>query len=209
MKNYYQVKTNLQYEHNIISNSTETGFLALIIDKTLSWNQHINHIATKLCSVCYASRNLKHVVPQSTLRTIYYAYIHCGLSYGIIFWGRSSNVYKLFILQTNIVRILTNAGLRESCRDVFKNMEIMSLNFQYIFSLILFTVKNKHLFTRNKEIHLYKTRNNSNVHLPTVNITKFYKWPYILCSKSFKHLPQHIKILVNDTKCFKLSLKRF
>jgi len=62
MKNYYQVKTKVKYEHKNISNSTETKFLGLIIDETVSWNQHIDQIATKLCSTCYASRNLKHTL---------------------------------------------------------------------------------------------------------------------------------------------------
>jgi hypothetical protein len=78
MKNYYGVKTKVTYDHINISNSTETKFLGLIIDETLSWNQH-DYIATKLCSACYALRNLKHIVPQSTLR-IYYAYIHSILN---------------------------------------------------------------------------------------------------------------------------------
>jgi len=156
-KNYYQVKTKVKYEHKNISNSTESKFLGLIIDKTLSWNQHIDHIATKLSSACYALRNLKHIVPQSTLRTIYYASIHSILSYSIIFLGRSSNVNKLFILQNKIVRIITNAGVRESCTEAFKNMKIMMYS-QYIFSLILFTVKNKRLFTSNKEINQYKNQ---------------------------------------------------
>jgi len=97
-KNYYEVKTKLTYNHTNISNSTETKFWGLIIDETPSWNQHFDQIATKLCSACYALRNLKHIVPQSTLQTIYYTYIHSILSYGIIFWGRSLNVSKLFIL---------------------------------------------------------------------------------------------------------------
>ena len=63
----------------------QTKFLGLIIDETLTWNQCTEQIATKLCSACYALRNLKHTVPQSTLRTIYHAYIHSILSYGIIF----------------------------------------------------------------------------------------------------------------------------
>jgi len=126
MKNYYQVKTKFKYEHINISDSTETKFLGLIIDETLSWNQHIDQIATKLCSACYALRNLKHILPQSTLRTIYYAYVHSISSYGIIFWGRSSSVNKLFILQKKIVRIITNTGARESCREAFKTMEVMT-----------------------------------------------------------------------------------
>jgi hypothetical protein len=183
--------------------------LGLITDKTLSRNQHADQIATKLCSACNALRNLKHIVPQSTLRTIYYAYIHSILSYNIIFWGRSSNVSKMFILQKRIVRIITNTGVRESCREAFKKMEIMRLYSQYILSLILFAVKNKHLFTSNKEIHTYKTRNYLNFHQPTVNLTKFYKGPYISGTKAFSHLPRHTKILVNYMKCFKLSLKWF
>jgi len=207
-KNYYAVKTKVIYDHINISNSTEIKFLGLITDETLSWNQHIDQITTKQYSACYALRNLKHIVPQSTLRTIYYAYIHSILSYGIILWGRSSNVSKLFILQNRTIRIITNTGVRESCREAFKIMEIMTYS-QHIFSLILFAVKNKHLFTSNNEIHTYKTRNYLNFHLPTVNLTKFYKGPYILGTKAFSHLPRHIKILVNDMKCFKLSLKRF
>jgi len=87
-------------------------------------------------------------------------------------------------------------------------MEIMTY-LQYLFSLILFIVKHKHLFTSNREIHKYITSNNTNLHLPTVNITKFYKGPYISSSKAFNHLLQHIKILVSNMKYFKLSLKRF
>ena len=50
MKNYYEVKTKVTYDHINISNSTETKFLELIIDETLLWNQHVDQIATKLCS---------------------------------------------------------------------------------------------------------------------------------------------------------------
>jgi len=89
-----------------------------------------------------------------------------------VFWGRSPNVKKLFILQKKTVRIITNPEVRESCTEAIKNMEIMTYS-QYIFLLILFTVKNKHLFTSNREIHKYKTRNRTNQHLPSVNETKF------------------------------------
>jgi hypothetical protein len=120
--NYYQVKTTVQNEHKDISSSTETKFLGLIIDNTLSWNQHMDQILTKLSSACYALRNLKHIVPPSALRTLYYAYIHSILSYGIILWGRSSNANELFILQKKVVRIITNSRVRESCREAFINM---------------------------------------------------------------------------------------
>ena len=85
----------------------------------------------------------------------------------------------------------------------------MTLYSQYIYSLILFTVDNKHLFTPNNEIHKYATRNNANLHLPTVNLSKFYKGPHTAGTRAFNHLPRYLKLLVNDVKCFKISLKRF
>ena len=72
-KNYYQIQTQVQYEDNIISNHTATKFFGLIIDETLTWNQHIDFSATKQCSACYALRYLKNIVPKTTLRTLHYA----------------------------------------------------------------------------------------------------------------------------------------
>ena len=150
-----------------------------------------------------------NIICQSTLKSIYYAYIHSILSYGIIFWGNSAKVNKLFILQKKIVRNLANIGTRESCREAFKNMEIMTLCSQYIYSLILSTVDNKHLFTPNNEIHKYATRNNVNLHLPTVNVSKFYKGPHTAGTRAFNHLPRYLKLLVNDGNVLKYLLRDF
>jgi len=109
-----------------------------------------------MCSACYALRNIKHIIPVDTLRVIYFAHIHSIISYGIIFWG-SSYANKVFILQKKIIRIITNTRPRDSCKEVFKHMEIMTLYSQYIYSLVLYTVNNKHLFDTNNAIHKYNS----------------------------------------------------
>jgi hypothetical protein len=123
-----------------------------------------------MCSACYALRNIKHIVPVDTPRVIYFAHIYSIISYGIIFWGSSYYANKVFILQKKIIRIITNTGPRDSCREAFKNMEIMTL-----YSLLLYTVNNNHLFDTNNKIHNYKTRNNNNLHLPLADLSKFNK----------------------------------
>ena len=40
-------------------------------------------------------------------------------------------------------------------------------------------------------------------------MSKSYKGPYILGIKAFNHLLRYIKLLANDMKSFKTSLKRF
>jgi heterodisulfide reductase subunit A-like polyferredoxin len=36
-------------------------------------------------------------------------YVHSIMGYGIIFWGESSGVNKVFILQKKVIRIITNS----------------------------------------------------------------------------------------------------
>ena len=81
----------------------------------------------------------------------------------------------------------------------------MTLYSQYIYSLLLFTVDNKHFFTANNEIHKYNTTNNNNLHPALANLTKYNKGPYI---SGIKHLPQYLKALVHNPKHFRASLKK-
>jgi hypothetical protein len=116
----YSTETNINYNLTVISKVTETKFLGLIIEDTLPWKQHIDIVVNKMSSVCYALRNIKYLVSFETLRQIYYAHVHSIMSYGIIFWGGSSNAKKMFILQKKILRIITNTKPRDSCQEIIK-----------------------------------------------------------------------------------------
>ena len=157
---------HIKYDQECITNTSEIKFLGLTIDDTLSWKQHIEQVLNKMCTVYYAPRNIKHIVPIDTLRVIYFAHMLSITRYGIIYWDSSSYASKVFILQQKIINIVTNTRPRDSCREVFKCMEIMTLYSQNTYSLVLYTIDNKHLFDTNNEIHKYKTRNNNNLHLP-------------------------------------------
>jgi len=75
---------------------THTKFLGLTIDHTLSWKLHIESLTKKLTSVAYAIRSLKYILPKETLKMIYFSQAQSIISYGIIFWGQSSEVSKVF-----------------------------------------------------------------------------------------------------------------
>jgi len=78
-----------------------------------------------MCSACYALRNVKHIVPENTLRIIYFAHIHAIISYGIIFSGSSYHANKVFTLQKKIIRTITNTEPRDSCRTDSKKLKII------------------------------------------------------------------------------------
>jgi len=132
--------------------------LGLIIDDTLSWKQYRDQVVSKICTACCTIWNIKSLLSKDTQRIIYCAHIHSVFSYGIIFGGNSSYSNKVFVLQKKIIRIVMDTRTRDSCRELFKDMKILLMYSKYIYSLILYTVNNKHLYNTNKEIHKYRTR---------------------------------------------------
>jgi hypothetical protein len=86
-----------------------------------------------------------------------------------------------------------NARNRDSCRQLFKNLKILPLQSQYIFSLLLFVAKNKDLYELDTEIHNINTRSSSDLRTPFANLTTFQKVSFYFGIKVFNHLPKSIK----------------
>jgi hypothetical protein len=143
------------------------------------------------------------------LREIYFSYIQSVMSYGIIFWGNSHHSNSIFKIQKIIRRIITNTGKQDSCRQSHKKLQILSLPSQYIFSLLIFINKNRDLFQSNSEIHDINTHYNYNLRLPSTNLTLVQKGVLYSGSRLYNHLPLNIKILSNDAKRFKSTLKSY
>jgi hypothetical protein len=160
------VNVNINHKSNQISNVCCTNFLGLTLDSTLSWKPHIDQLISKLNSACYVIRSLKSLTPLETLRMIYFSSVHSIISYGLIFWGNSSYSNTIFKLQKRVIRIMMNAGNGQSCRELFKKLNILPLYSQYILSLLLFVVKHLNMFTLHSIVHSINTRHCSDLYLP-------------------------------------------
>ena len=97
-------------------------------------------INIKLNKVCYAIRSIKPFLSVDILRMIYFSYV---MSYGIIFWGNSHPSNNIFKIKKRIIRMITNTGSRDSCCQLFKQLQILSLPSQYIFFLLVFVNKKR------------------------------------------------------------------
>jgi hypothetical protein len=103
------------------------------IDK-LSWKSHIGNVLKKLSSACYAITNVTPLLVEETLRTIYFAYAHSILSYGIILRGNSPHSLSVFKMQKRILCIMTKVRHIDSCTQFKKKLENLTILFSiYIF----------------------------------------------------------------------------
>jgi hypothetical protein len=62
-----------------------------------------------LSGACYAVRSLVHFSNTTIPKSIYCAYFHSVIKYGILFWGNSLKSGMLFALQEKIVIIMVGA----------------------------------------------------------------------------------------------------
>ena len=174
-------------------------------DDTLTWDNYIDQLISSSNSARYTVRTVKAMLSKKALTILYFSYVHSTIFYGIIFWGDTPKSTKILKKK----RIMTNSKKIDSCRELFKIMKLLPFYSQYMFSFLLHAVNNKHLCTKNSEVHNQNTTSANNFHLPITNLTKYQKGAHFAGIKIFNHLPTHIKCLANEIQVFKLALERF
>jgi hypothetical protein len=158
-----------------VAQTATTKCLDLTIDGALSCKHHTNHRAAKLNSARFAVRAVESLLSKVALKVLYMSYIHPVVACGIMLWGNSPCNIKISKIRKKIIRIITNLGNRDPCRDVFTALKILPFYSQHIFSLLIYTANNRHLCVTNQDIHNINTRSNLNLHIPNSNLTKFHK----------------------------------
>jgi len=145
-KNSWDCELQPNYQGNCIKSSSNTKFLGLTIDDSLSWKAHVDQIVSKLNTACFVIRTIQAIMSLETLRTVYFAYIHSVISYGIIFLGGNKPYSdKILKIQKRMIRIITSSRPRDSCRELFKNLEILPLYSQYIYIYIYIYTQYQHM----------------------------------------------------------------
>ena len=212
----FQFSSNISYRSTVNTQSIDckinltnsTKFLVIIIELSLTWKKNIDHINSKLNSLGYILCSLWYVLSLKNIKQIY-IYVHSVLNYGIIFWGNSSHIRTIFITQKRIVIIITQAKARDSCQAMFSKLGILTLYFQYIFSILMFVVKHKDIFTFNVELHKINTRHKLDLHVPSGNLTTVQKWVYYSAITLLNSLPLRTKKVAHNANKYKHELKKF
>jgi len=100
-------------------------------------------------------------------------------------------------------------GYRESCRELFKELKILTLSSQYTFSLLMFIVYNRDYFVSNIVYHNINMRQKNYLHLPQLSLAIYQKGVYYSGINIFNGLPKAIKDISSRPKKFKIALKHY
>jgi hypothetical protein len=119
---------------------TTTKFLGIYLDEFLTWKPHIKHVKNKISRALFAIKQVKHVLPHETLRTLYLALIHPHISYGIMAWGsaNASTLHPVKVLQKRAMRMIHNSAYNSHTDPMLKNAKILKIDDLYEYQAALF-----------------------------------------------------------------------
>ena len=127
---------------------------------------HTNSLKEKLNSYCFLVRTLKSTVTIDVLKLVYFSIVQSALSYGLIYWGLSSEIESVFSLQKKIIRIMAGFSFRQHCKPAFIKLQLLTLPCLYIFHVALYTRNNLNNYSQNQDIHNYNTRTKTDLNIP-------------------------------------------
>jgi hypothetical protein len=94
----------------------------------------------------------------------------------------------------------------DSCRNLFKKLDILPLSCEYILSLMLFVIDNLNKFCSGLEVHGLNIRSRNQLYLPISNLSVFQNGTMCTGIRLFNRLPMTIQNLRKDRISFKNKL---
>lgn len=198
----------LNIENHSINEAKSLKFLGLYIDKKLCWDDHIDFVCKKISSGIFLLRNLSFYCNRDVLKLAYYGLIHPHILYGIVFWGNcaEAKVKRILFLQKSAIRIIFGLKYRESCRDAFASLNILTVTSLFILETLMLCFPKFKLTQQSN--HSYDTRCKRVINFESHRLELFNKLPIHAGKKLFNKLPEYLKSIEESNK-FKKSLKSY
>ena len=143
-------KVNLEQTNILINNipltrigndckEKATKFLGIFIDENLSWTHHVANLNSKIARTVFMIKQVKYILPNDSLKTLYYALIQSHLTYGILAWGNASDsTTKIHVLQKRAIRCIHKANYNSHTDPLFKHSKLKKLTDIYETQVLLF-----------------------------------------------------------------------
>ena len=122
-------------------------------------------------------------------------------------WGGESN-RKIFILQKRVIRVMAGVNSRTSCRQLFKELNILTLSSLYILEMTCFLKRYCQSLELNATVHKHNTRRKMDIHIKSHRTNLYENSVINMGSLIYNKLPNHLKE-IDSFKDFKRKLKLF
>ena len=121
----------LMFNSNLVNKASSQKHLGIILDESLSFEEHLKTISVKTNKTLYLLRKLQNLLPRAALITLYKSFIRPYLDYGDIIYEQvfnSSFHEKLESIQYNASLVITGAIRGTSREKLYNELGFESLH---------------------------------------------------------------------------------
>ena len=163
--NKLSFRNDILIGNKTIENVQTVNFLGIHIDCNLKFNNHVDHIASKISKSLGIMYKVKFLFPTNILILLYYCLIQPYFDYCIESWFGTSitNINKLCVLQKKAIRIINNLSFCSHTSNYFKLNSILKLNdyhslqiCSYLFKVLNFNYDPDLLAAINQHSHFHE-----------------------------------------------------
>lgn len=191
-----QMSPLVKLDNGSVVNSHSTKLLGVYLDSNLSWSSHVDYVVGRLSVHCYVLWQLRNFVSLDILKLYYFAHVQSILQYCLVCWGNCSRINEVLVLQKKIIRTMTFRRRLDSCRPVFKQLNILTVISLYIFSCVVYVKSHRWNFICRNDVSLmsgYNFRYRNDLVTPVRHLTVVGKGPYPTCVRLYNKLPNYVK----------------
>ena len=191
-------------------------YLGVILDPCLSWNDHIDYIASKISSRLGMLRKARKIIPRASCITLYDSMVLPLFDYCSAVWSGCGITNREYLnrLQRRAVRIIEGREVKQNDIRSTLNWPSLEARRNYQTCLQVFKCLNGlapayllNKFSLSRDFHSHNTRNKDLIRLPRAKTSKFQTSFYYNGAKLWNTLPPHIR-QENTLSLFKKNLKK-
>ena len=100
-----------------------------MLDEHLSWKDHIKIVENKLAKNIGLLYRVNQYLNESSLKTVYFSYIHSYLNYTNIAWASTypTNLKQIHLKQKHAARIVYNKDKLTNSKPLLKNLNALNV----------------------------------------------------------------------------------
>ena len=158
----------IKINNEIIEKASVSKFLGVYLDDQLNWKYHINHVIAKLSKTLGIMHNMRNLLNENTLRTIYCSLFLPYLNYCSEVWGNTyqTNLLRIITLQKKALRIICNVGRLDHTNNLFKRLNLLKFMdlIKYKTTIVMHQIFNKQMARNIRKFYTTHETNHASRH---------------------------------------------
>lgn len=114
-------------------------YLGVIIDRNLSFKEHIEQLSKRVRKLIFVFKNLRHVADRKVIRTVYLSLCQSLITYCITSWGGVAKKYLLLIerSQRAILKISSFLPFFHPTTDVYLQSDVLTVRQLFVLHTVI------------------------------------------------------------------------